>query len=170
MGRELIALYTFGYRRINHSQEKVLGLCFAPCNRNQAMQANFGKICTEVEKFKSSQQIKDLLEYQMNQYDNYDYAAFNPKIMFRFEVIETIPAYEEAMIESIHCIYEINNGMLLLCQSPENRKGNYLKVRTNSRITKKMTGFRTETLDNVQMFLMVHQDIIFQSSLVRRKY
>jgi hypothetical protein len=59
LGRELLGLFTFGYRRIRHSHEAKLGIVFAPVNKTKATQATFAEYLDAV-KTATPAGIKDI--------------------------------------------------------------------------------------------------------------
>jgi hypothetical protein len=87
MGRELIGIHAFGYKRVAHFEtdklsgkrtemmagRRLVGMVFAPQNKATAEASTFNKYYSELEKYNSLQSIKDLAFATPVDYAKYDY-------------------------------------------------------------------------------------------------
>lgn len=77
LGRELIGLATFGYKRIKHGHEGALGIVFGPVDKAKATGATFDAYLAATKNFKSAADIKSIFDDTQSA----DYATYTkPKL------------------------------------------------------------------------------------------
>jgi hypothetical protein len=149
LGRELIVLAAFGYRRmivkdppgaVNKLKE-ALGYVFAPVDRELTQSATFEKLCQAVATISSAREIQDLLSSRLGiEYESYDYGVMRSN---SFVAKEDVGAFFESAIGSIHDRILIRAGSLLDIHL--GGKNGHLKVQvSNASIAIIRTGVPTE--------------------------
>lgn len=149
LGRELIALAAFGYRRVIVSDppdavnklKEELGYVFAPVDRELTQSATCEKLCQAVAKISSAREIQDLLSSRLGvDYERYDYGVMRSN---SFIAKDNVVAFFESAIGSIHDRILISAGSLLDIQLGGH--SGYLKVHvSNASIAIVRTGLPTE--------------------------
>lgn len=173
LGRELVALAAFGYKRvkigtatgINSQLASQLSYVFAPDDRVLTQSACFTELFKAIATVSSAKEIQDLLADRLAiEYDSYDYGVMGST---EFVATENVPAYWGSSIESFHDRIEIFSGSKL--SIAPGTIGDYLKVRVyeaSARLIR--TGFPNQFLSNWSDYVYIHRGIFEQYSGVAK--
>jgi hypothetical protein len=169
LGRELIALSAFGYRRmlVDDPDDRFnklkahMSYVFVPSDRQLTQSATFEKLCEAVSAVSSAEEIQILLGDQHGiAYHQYDYGVMGSNV---FQATQDIPAFFESMIDSLS--YRVVIGKDARLDISPGGKDVYLKVQvSDATISILQTGFPTERMSSWKGILYIHKDLFSQTS------
>ncbi|EPJ95534.1 hypothetical protein [Pseudomonas sp. CFII68] len=140
LGRELIALEAFGYKRISHPYEADLGFMFGVVNGDAALNATFEGIREAVTACANVESIVAFLKH-----DTVDGTA-------TLVLAEPVVAWDINNLESIHWKYELSGiarltGRIVNAQRQDDRLGQFVEVQLISgKQVWQRQGFPTEAM------------------------
>ncbi len=145
LGRELIGLKTFGYKRVVNRFQADLGLVFAASDISRSLTAKFTALCAAVDACQGAEEILEYIRDDTVNYEAYDTPLPAPTGEVR-HLAQPYIAYEASLLESTQVFYTVSGTVALTGQ----RSGQYVQCYVvQGSLTRHAVGYTNQTITSV---------------------